>query len=472
MASGTINMGQSGNMLAQIVYSFYSNGSVANSSNVSATLQVRKSSNTSTGTKGTWKGSFQVGSQSTSISYYGTIASSWVNVASLSDTVYHNSDGTGSFVLNATINAPSGTSMAGSSLSSYNTITLDTIPRATSAPAISGTIENTIGISISPASSSFTHSIKLAPTSGYVRWLNASGNLSTSEVKLTGSYFNFAIPKEYYSLFTGTSITGSITLYTYSGGTLIGTSSSSFVVGIDKNKCKPTLTSSSLVDVNDTTIGLTGSSSILVKGYSNAKLSFGLQISSANDSYGTVTDLKIDDTSYAVATREITINSINKSSVSVYVKNSRGAENTFAISSSSLVDYVPLTLNLNIQRVSQTGTSINIIYNGNYFNNNFGSKDNILTVTWSYREKGSASWVSGGNLTYTLLDNTYSGNLTPSVEFNYQKNYEFIVYFEDKLSGQKSVQYALGKSVGPFMIAENGIILNGLYLEVEVVEEW
>ena len=42
MANGTISLGTSGAIMGQIVWSSSSNGSVANSSNVLATIQVRK----------------------------------------------------------------------------------------------------------------------------------------------------------------------------------------------------------------------------------------------------------------------------------------------------------------------------------------------------------------------------------------------------------------------------------------------
>ena len=59
MASGTISLGTIGYMTAQIVWSSSSNGSTANSSNVTATLQVAKTHSYSTW--GTWTGKLNIG---------------------------------------------------------------------------------------------------------------------------------------------------------------------------------------------------------------------------------------------------------------------------------------------------------------------------------------------------------------------------------------------------------------------------
>lgn len=126
-ASGIIDMGQSGKLFAQIVYEHNSNGSLANNSNVTGSLQIKKS--TSTATTGTWTGRFKVGSQETNIRYKGSIKNNWVTVATLSDIIQHNEDGTGICDIEAEIFAPTGTSMENDSLGIVTGIILDNIPR-------------------------------------------------------------------------------------------------------------------------------------------------------------------------------------------------------------------------------------------------------------------------------------------------------------------------------------------------------
>ena len=105
-----------------------SNGTAANTSTVTATLQLQRYAlNTTTGT---FKGTFTVGNTSETISWYGSLPSkTWVTVKTITTTVSHNPNGTGSCYLYALINGPSATTMEGTNVSGSATVTLDTIPR-------------------------------------------------------------------------------------------------------------------------------------------------------------------------------------------------------------------------------------------------------------------------------------------------------------------------------------------------------
>ena len=265
MANRVEDLGQSGKLLAQIVYSYESNGSVANTSGVSGSLQIKKT--TSTATTGTWKGYFKVGSQEVNISYYGSIKNSWVTVATLSDTILHNDDGTGSFEIDAEISAPSGTSMEGDSLNGYLSIALDTIPRKTIIGDHSGIVGSVMNISFNPASDTFLHTLKYSFGSVSERIVT---QVKTNPIPWTPS-------SDLYAQFRSSkSGTGTLTLYTYdANGNLIGESSATLTLNANESACLPEITgTNSLVDINDTTKALTGDANILVKGYSNGLVTF------------------------------------------------------------------------------------------------------------------------------------------------------------------------------------------------------
>lgn len=356
-----------------------------------------------------------------------------------------------------------------------DTLPLTTIPRKTTCPNVSGTIEESTTIKINPATNGFTHSLKFTLGSN-VKYLDSSGNLSNSEVKLSGSSFTFKVPIEYYNQFTESSKTGSILLTTYNGTTQIGTDTATLTINTSSSKCKPVLTSGTLKDVNSVTAQLTSGSSIsnsIVKGYSNGKLDFGIRISSSNDSKATITTLKIDNSSVGTSTRTKTFNNISKKTIDIYIKNSRRVETTYSVSATgSLVDYVPLTLKAVPKRPSQTGSQIVIDYSGNYFNSSFGSTANALTMSWAYREKNGTEWTSGGTITPTITNNTYSGQIDCGNTFDYKKQYEFMIYFADKLISSNSGALPLKKGTSNFAIMEDGIMLNGIFLGIEVVDEW
>ena len=129
MASGTINLTTNNSKLAgKIVWSSTSNGTEANSSNVTASIYVRRTDGYTT--KGTWKGEIDfAGSQADFSKAALSISSDWVLMQTLSKTVSHASNGTGSVWIHGECYAPSGTSLAGASVGGSQTVTLDTIPR-------------------------------------------------------------------------------------------------------------------------------------------------------------------------------------------------------------------------------------------------------------------------------------------------------------------------------------------------------
>ncbi|MBQ6483076.1 MAG: hypothetical protein IJI45_18375 [Anaerolineaceae bacterium] len=129
MASGTISLGNSGTLYGQIVWSSVSNGADKNTSTVTAKLQAKKASNTTTGTTGTWTGYLTIGGTQKTVSNHTTVEKSWVTLYEFSKTVAHNDDGSGTCSIAGQINGPTGTTQAGYTVTGSATVTLDTIPR-------------------------------------------------------------------------------------------------------------------------------------------------------------------------------------------------------------------------------------------------------------------------------------------------------------------------------------------------------
>ena len=384
--------------------------------------------------------------------------------------VPHNDDGSKSVSLSYDFSHSSTASWMPGSGSGTQSMTLTTIPRKTSANYFSGVIEKSTNISINPASSSFKHSFKLTFGSN-TKWLNSSGGLSTSEAKLSGSSFSFNVPSEYYSQFAGSFKSGTLQVNTYSGDTLIGTDTANFDISIDSGLCVPNVTGT-LVDILQKTINLTGNSNKLIKGYSTGKLTISsIRTSSSNDNGASITELKIAGVSVPTSTRTREFLNINVQSVDVYVKNSRGVSKTFTISANSLINYIPLTLNALFKRKTQTGSEITLNYSGNYFNNSFGNTSNSLSLSWAYKKKTESSYTSGGTLTPTISNNTYSGTISCGTSYPYTEAYDFIIYYSDKLI---SSQYRDEVTKGVPLIAifqDGSLLFGGEFIGIEVVSE-
>lgn len=128
MASGTINFSSNNSNLAgKIEWSSSSNGTNANSSNVTATLYVRRTNNYTT--TGTWTGILNIGGEERSFSVHTSVGSGWVKMQGFTKTIGHNNDGSGTCWISGYCNGPSGTSMSGATVTGSQTVTLDKIAR-------------------------------------------------------------------------------------------------------------------------------------------------------------------------------------------------------------------------------------------------------------------------------------------------------------------------------------------------------
>ena len=173
MASGTINLGSNNSKLAgRIVWSSSSNGSSANSSQVTGTFKVRRTDGYTT--KGTWTGSMNIGGRVESFSHASTsIGSSWVTMISFTITREHYNDGSGECYLDGTCHAPSGTALAGATVTGSQIVTLDKIPRyASISESLNSTGLNTIKMNWSSDSNCDLVQYSL----NGANWVNTSGN--------------------------------------------------------------------------------------------------------------------------------------------------------------------------------------------------------------------------------------------------------------------------------------------------------
>lgn len=173
MASGSFNLYSSNGKLAgKIDWRSSSNGSSANSSNVSASLYVRRTDGYTT--KGTWSGEIDFAGGKASFSHSATsVGSGWVLMKSLSRTVSHNSDGSGTCWIHGECFAPSGTALAGAYVGGSATVTLDRIPRyASVSHSLHSSGLNFVRINWSTDSS--CDLLQYSVNNG--SWVNASGN--------------------------------------------------------------------------------------------------------------------------------------------------------------------------------------------------------------------------------------------------------------------------------------------------------
>ena len=136
---------------------------------------------------------------------------------------------------------------------------------------------------------------------------------------------------------------------------------------------------------------------------------------------------------YAVSGNYISFENTQSETFTVVATDSRGYTNTLELKP-TIVQYIPLSITVKFDRLSATSSEVKVKYSGNYYNGNFGSIDNELTIRWAYKIKEASEWIDGGTLTPTIENNTFSGETSLGKIFNYKTAYDFILYVSDKLS--------------------------------------
>lgn len=212
MASGTISLGKSGSLQGQIVWSSSGNGSAANSSNVTADLQISKESSSTQPTLGTFSFYLSVAGKELNTTWYGSVGNSWVTIATLSTTISHSDDGKCSCYINAKVNGPTGTSLAGKSIENGEWVTLDFIARK-SQPSCNNTatMKGPLTINTNRKSTSFTHTLQY-------KFGGTTQTIATG----VGDSYAWTIPDLAHLCNNKLSDTCTITCTTYNGSVMIG----------------------------------------------------------------------------------------------------------------------------------------------------------------------------------------------------------------------------------------------------------
>ena len=323
------------------------------------------------------------------------------------------------------------------------TCKMSTIARKSSVSASNANIGSISTITINKQSSSFTHTLQYS-------FAGLTGTIAT---KTTASSVNFIVPTSFYAKIPNAkSGTCTITCTTYSGNTNLGNTQTTFTASCSESACKPSL-SPTIVDVNKTTTALTGNSSKLVRYKSTARVT----VNATAKNSASITKRTVNGTSVS---SYLDIAKVSANSFDVSATDSGGFTTTIN-KTATMVNYVQLTCNAKFKRTNQTSSKVNLEYSGNYFNGSFGAKNNSLTMSWKYREKGSSTWISGGTLSPTISGNTYSGSIQCGTNFSYENDYEFIVYFSDKIDSLNTGVITLSKGQGSLEIYDKAIKAGG-----------
>ena len=233
---------------------------------------------------------------------------------------------------------------------------------------------------------------------------------------------------------------------------LVGKVSGSQTIELTKivSNEKP-IVSGSVIDVNSTTVGLTGDSSKLVKYYSNAQATMTAQAQG-----GAAIDLDslvITNGGSVGYGFSHTFNNVESNTFSFSAADSNGNIGNDTVTP-TMVNYVKLTCNY-ISEMPDGSGSMTVRCNGNYFNGSFGAVSNTLTVKYRYKT-ATGSYGAWQSMTFSTSGNTYyaTASLTG---LDYQTRYTFQCEASDRLAVVRSGEDTV-KSVPVFHWGEDDFV--------------
>lgn len=381
--------------------------------------------------------------------------------------VEHNEDGNKEIEMSFSVVDNTAVSYTPGNASQSGVMALTYIPRKTLFPESQYTTtvgESGIFGAIYPASKTFTHSLKLTIGSSFTKYINGrTGEWYDIEQKFDSVYdtsdergmnLHFNAKNSLYSLFSGKSVNGTLTLTTYNGDTKLGDSSATFIVQASGS---PIVTSATPYDLNDKTYALTKDRERIVANQSNCRLTLVISAGNQNDTNVSLTELRINNIDVGSATRVYELGTLTNPQIKVYMKNSRGFETTNIVNLNKWVPYLNMDGATNFTRGSDTVqtpdaviSNARVFFYSMYYNGSFDSGNtvkNAFTYTWRYKK--SSDDVSKYSNWYTLdvskvsyennqvvsnIDLYLTDNNGNNIQFEYHTTYDIEYKMSDKLT--------------------------------------
>ena len=445
----TINGNSIGEMYLQIDYS-YTQNTTANTSTVTATLKlVNHYALYATALSGSY---ISVGGSKTeyskSISYDNTSATTTTTLATKTVTVSHNNDGTatcalaGTFVMNGTYRGYSVGTMSVSS-----TITLPTIPRSSGLTvATSVNTGSSLSGSVTPSNSAFNHKVEFKVGSTLKNTITLAANQ-------TAPTFTQAISHDWFP--NSTSGTVTVVLSTYSGTTLIATTTKNVTANVPSTVVPSISAFTSASSVTSGTF-----SGLYVQGKTTAKLTATATAGSGSSivSY-TYSGLGINSTATTNTATTATLASSGSQTYTVTVKDARGRTASKTVTITVYPYAVPTIGPVSVQRcdssgnLSDSGTYAKYTVNSTYSTVN---GKNTRTVTAAYSSDNGSTYSSETTLQATsdtagAKTGTYGGGSLSTAT-------SYIVRFtiKDTYGATATITAPLQSAARPMNIKANG----------------
>ena len=282
-------------------------------------------------------------------------------------TLAHNIDGT----LDIKVVVTFVTGISAGTLTNEVLKTLTTIPRKSTVTAMACDIGAATTITVNRYSSSFTHTLQY----GYG---SSPSTFYTIVNKTPLTSWGWYVPEEAYQHCINSSyVYITIRCYTYSGTTLVGTSTCSFKATANKDDNKPSVSIDVAEDINSHSLTLTGNKNSLIKGVST--LSYKVSATAKNGA--TRKSVAVSNGNQSLAAYSGQFAKATSGTIKATVTDSRGYSNS-AEKKLTFIDYTPLSFAASVKWNAPTNNIIDITLSGNYSAINFGAKSNSLILRY------------------------------------------------------------------------------------------
>ena len=436
-------------MYGQIEWWVDSQDIASNTSRVIAHTLVRKSSQY-TGTTGSFTGYVSVGGERSDGSYYGEVASDWVEVAYIAKIVQHDSAGNASVYIEGEVKGPSGTSLSGHKAFGGAAVSLPTIPRQASLTSAQDfTDESNPTIEYSNPAGSNVASLQAAiyssdETTAYAAYRNISK---------TGKKYTFDLTEEERNAIraaipNSNSMTVKFYLRCVIGSNTYYSAIAKTVTIVNGNPVFAPV----LEEQNPIVRTLNGDAETLIRYVSNVLVtSNATAVKSA-----TLTRQKITNGSAVFEESPATFSRVESDTFSFEATDSRN-NSAYTEVKKNIVPYILLTCNIGSDTPDTDG-NFTFGVSGNYYPGGFGAVDNTLTVEYRYKVSGQefGEWTA---MEPRIIGNSY----TASAQFtglDYRTTYIFQARAIDKVGTVETEEKPM-RSVPVFDWGEKDFNING-----------
>ena len=283
---------------------------------------------------------------------------------------------------------------------------LTTIPRASSISAINADIGSDTLITISRASSAFTHTVTY-------KFGDLTGTIAT---KTAATSIPWTVPDSFYGEIPNAKHgTVTLTCQTYSGSTMLGSKTATFRATASEALCKPDVSGTAVV-TDELTKGLTGNDHTVIRYVSEVEAAI-----TANPKNGATIARRTVNGKALTDTLDFP-----KAETGAFVfaaTDSRGYTGSRTVNL-DFVSYIPLTLTALVSRKTPTGDIVVLDMKGNFWEGNFGAADNALTLSCQYRT-GSGAWSGPVPVTGAAISQNAYHVLAEVSGMDYREGYVF-----------------------------------------------